>query len=82
MTVYIGIDWSQAKQDVCFLDAAGEPIARVLLPHLLPNPGTAWRLICQRITLCVPTDTGSVETTLDKMLVVIWHVLTEHAADR
>ena len=21
MTVYIGIDWSQVKQDVCFLDA-------------------------------------------------------------
>ncbi len=33
MTVYIGIDWSQAKHDVCFLDEAGEPIACVLLPH-------------------------------------------------
>src|SRR3990172_4747525 len=28
MTVYIGIDWSQAQHDVCFLDAADAPIAR------------------------------------------------------
>ncbi len=27
--------------------------------------GMASRLFCQRITLCVPTDTGSVEATLD-----------------
>jgi len=33
MTVYIGIDWSQDKHDVCFLDEAGESIARVVVPH-------------------------------------------------
>ena len=33
MTVYIGIDGSQAQHDVCFLDEMGEPIARVILPH-------------------------------------------------
>ena len=35
MTVYLGIDWSQAQHDVCFLDGAGEPIARVVLA---PSP--------------------------------------------
>ena len=46
MTVYIGIDWSQAQHDVCFLDEAGEPIARmflvviwhVLSPRRRPHP--------------------------------------------
>lgn len=33
MTVYIGIDWSQDKHDVCFLDEAGESIARVVVSH-------------------------------------------------
>jgi hypothetical protein len=31
MTVYIGIDRSQAKHDECFMDEVGEPIARVIL---------------------------------------------------
>ncbi len=33
MTVYIGIDWSQLKPDVCFLNEAGAVIARVVLAH-------------------------------------------------
>ena len=33
MTVYIGIDWSQLKHDVCFLNEAGAAIARVVLAH-------------------------------------------------
>ena len=32
MTVCIGIDWSQAQHDVYVLDAAGEPLAHVILP--------------------------------------------------
>src|SRR3989304_4743859 len=27
----VGIDWGQAQHDVCFLDEAGEPIARMFL---------------------------------------------------
>src|SRR3990172_5868524 len=37
----------------------------MLLPHLLPNSRTTWRLLCQRITLCVSMDTGSLEATVD-----------------
>jgi len=33
MTVYIGIDWSQLKHDVCFVNEAGAAIARVVLAH-------------------------------------------------
>lgn len=38
MTVYIGIDGSQAQQDVCFLDEVGEPIVRVILPGYRRTP--------------------------------------------
>ena len=34
MTVYIGIDWSQAKHDVCVLNEAGAAVAQFALPHL------------------------------------------------
>ncbi len=37
MTVYIGIDWSQAKHDVCFLNEADRPIARLVLAHRLED---------------------------------------------
>lgn len=33
MRVYIGIDWSQDKHDVCFVNEAGAAIARVVLAH-------------------------------------------------
>lgn len=33
MTVYIGIDWSQSKHDVCFVDETGQALARVTLAH-------------------------------------------------
>lgn len=35
MTVYIGIDWSEQKHDVVFLNEAGAEIAYVCLPHKL-----------------------------------------------
>ena len=33
MSVYIGIDWSQDKHDVAFMNAAGAIIARLTIPH-------------------------------------------------
>jgi transposase len=35
MTVYIGIDWSEQKHDVVFLNEAGAQIAYLCLPHKL-----------------------------------------------
>lgn len=35
MTVYIGIDWSEQKHDVVFLNEAGAQIAYLCLPHQL-----------------------------------------------
>ena len=33
MTIYMGIDWSQKKHDVCALNEKGEVIARLTFPH-------------------------------------------------
>ena len=33
MSIYIGIDWSQDKHDVAFINAAGAFIARLTIPH-------------------------------------------------
>src|SRR5205814_7552208 len=33
MPVYLGIDWSQNKHDLCFVNAAGAAIARATIPH-------------------------------------------------
>ncbi len=35
MPVYIGIDWSQAKHDVCMIDATGQVLSRLTIAHTL-----------------------------------------------
>jgi transposase len=33
MRVYIGIDWSESKHDIVFMNEAGAPIVRLTIPH-------------------------------------------------
>jgi hypothetical protein len=33
MRLYIGIDWSQSKHDLCFLNQAGSTLAQLTIPH-------------------------------------------------
>ena len=33
MQVYIGIDWSQNKHDLCYLNQAGARLAQMTIPH-------------------------------------------------
>jgi hypothetical protein len=33
MSIHIGIDWSQDKHDVAFMNEAGAIIARLTIPH-------------------------------------------------
>jgi len=35
MQVYIGIDWSEDKHDVVFMNQAGVDVARMTIPHSL-----------------------------------------------
>ena len=48
MQVYIGIDWSEQKHDVVFLNAAGATLAQFEIPHsvegLLRLDETRWRM--------------------------------------
>ena len=48
MAVYIGIDWSQAQRDVCFLDAAdmatvSQPLRTSPLPVTHGLVGDRWQ---------------------------------------
>ena len=33
MSLLIGMDWSQAKHDICFLNEAGAALARLTIAH-------------------------------------------------
>lgn len=33
MKLYIGIDWSQSKHDVCFVNAKGAIQTKIVIPH-------------------------------------------------
>ena len=35
MQVYIGVDWSEDKHDVVFMNQAGVDVARLTIPHSL-----------------------------------------------
>jgi transposase len=53
MPVYIGIDWSQTKHDVCYLNEAGASIARQVVAH---SPEGFQKLDAQRQQLGLATD--------------------------
>ena len=42
MSTYIGIDWSQDKHDVAFMNGAGAIIARLTIPHQ-PADFQSWK---------------------------------------
>ena len=69
--MYIGIDWSQLKHDVCFLNEAGAPIARVVLAH---RPAGFARLEAHRQQLGVsPADCRvGIETAHNLVIDYLW----------
>jgi len=71
MTVYIGIDWSQSKHDVCFLDEAGEPIGQVMLPHS-PEGFARFEGHRQRIGVCPADCLVGIETAHNLILDYLW----------
>ncbi len=40
-----GIDWAKDSHAICVVDAAGEPVARVVVPHTKAGIGRAVRLL-------------------------------------
>lgn len=71
MQIYIGIDWSEDKHDVVFMNAAGAPIARLTIPH---TPEGFLKLEATRERLGVsPTDClVGLETAHNLLIDFLW----------
>ena len=71
MPVYIGIDWSQTKHDVCFLNEAGAPIVRQILAH---SPEGFQKLEAHRQQLGVPASEClvGIETAHNLLIDFLW----------
>jgi transposase len=71
MKVYIGIDWSQNKHDLCILNQAGAYLAQLTIPH---TPAGFWKIDETRKKLGVPIDACQigVETAHNILLDFLW----------
>ena len=71
MKVYIGIDWSQNKHDLCFLNEAGAHLAQLIIPH---TPAGFWKIDETRKKLGVPIDACQIglETAHNILLDFLW----------
>jgi transposase len=71
MKVYIGIDWSQNKHDLCFLNQAGAHLAQLIIPH---TPAGFWKIDETRKKLGVGIDACQIglETAHNILLDFLW----------
>ena len=71
MKVYIGIDWSQKKHDLCFLNQAGACLAQQTIAH---TPAGFWQIDEMRRKLGVPIDACQIglETAHNILLDFLW----------
>ena len=71
MRLYIGIDWSQSKHDICFLNPAGSTLAQLVIPHTQEG---FWQLeeIRQKLGGTVENCLLGLETTHNILLDFLW----------
>lgn len=71
MLVYIGIDWSETKHDICFMNEAGAVVQRVTIPH---TPDGLLQLETHRQKLGVPPAACGValETAHNLVIDFLW----------
>src|SRR5437773_2290241 len=71
MPVYIGIDWSQTKHDVCILNEAGTPLARLVVAH---SPEGFQKLDAQRQLLGLAANEClvGIETAHSLLIDFLW----------
>src|SRR5260370_18427888 len=71
MPVHIGIDWSQTKHDVCYLNEAGAPIARQVVAH---SPEGFQKLDAQRqlLGLAASECLVGIETAHNLLIDFLW----------
>src|SRR5262245_24753391 len=71
MDVYIGIDWSEHKHDVCLLNAAGAALAQLSIPHS-PAGFAALDTLRRKLGLAPPDCLISLETAHNLLIDFLW----------
>lgn len=71
MRLYLGIDWSQSKHDICFLNPTGSTVAQHVIPH---SQEGFWQIedIRQKLGVGVEDCFVGLETTHNILLDFLW----------
>ena len=71
MKVYIGIDWSQNKHDLCFLNQAGACLAQIVIPH---SQSGFWQIeeIRQKLGIAKEDCLVGLETAHNILIDFLW----------
>ncbi len=71
MNIYIGIDWSQAKHDIAFVNDAQSVVAQLTIPH---RPEGFLQLEATRQALNLPADQAivGIETAYNLLIDFLW----------
>jgi len=71
MKLYIGIDWSQSKNDLCFLNQAGSCLAQIVIPH---SQEGFWKIesMRQKLGIEVTDCYVGLETTHNILVDFLW----------
>lgn len=71
MDLYIGIDWSEHKHDVCVLNAAGAPLAQLTIPHS-PAGFATFETLRRRLDVAPADCLISLETAHNMLIDFLW----------
>jgi transposase len=71
MPVYIGIDWSENKHDVVFINEAASPLARFTIPHS-PEGFAKFEVARQRLGLGLQECHVALETAYNVLIDFLW----------
>ena len=77
MSTFIGIDWSQDKHDVAFMNAAGAIIARLTIPHQ-PAGFRQLETTRQRLGVATADCLVGLETAHNLLLDFLWDHEYQH----
>jgi transposase len=77
MSIYIGIDWSEAKHDIAFVNAAGQLIAETTIPHT-PTGLQKFDELRQRFGVAPEACLVALETAHNLVIDYLW----THAYDQ
>lgn len=71
MPVYLGIDWSQSKHDLCFVNLAGAAVARATIAHS-PDGFLQLEQLREQLGVCAADCWVGLETSHHLLLDFLW----------